>query len=556
MFPACRRVTDLVYNLGLPAHKQGRSAVVIPLVLSALFVVLGILLLPYSGFEDDEAAIVSGFYSREGFPFDMFIGGHRIALMLWSYVGALKSLIYAPVFSLWNPSVYSVRVPAILLGAATIWLFYCMLTTLAGSRAALIGAVLLSTDTTFLLTTCFDWGPVMLQHLLLVSSVLSLLNFASTRRYRHLIVGFFLLGLGLWDKALFAWMLGGMTVGAMVTFPKRFFGYITLRNVSTACLAFCLGAAPLIAYNISVPMATFRTTTSFSTEDFAAKKANLYSAFSGQALFGYLVRNDAQGFANNPSNAIESGSVMVSKLSGHPIAGFSGYATLVALLVTPFLRSVKARKTNLFLFVTMLVAWAQMLITKGAGTSAHHVILLWPFPAALCGIALAGVAETFGRWRKAILVGVLLFFATTNLLVTNEYLARFIVNGPGLVWTDAIDNLSGYLQSSRFDAIYVTDWGIIDGLWLLSRGSLPLRVGTDPLTKTTLNDDERKVVLDRISNGGAVFVGHVETDELFQGVRARLAALASEAHYKRETLTRLEDRHGRLMFEVYRFTRQ
>ena len=29
-----------------------------------------------------------------------------------------------------------------------------------------IGGLLLATDTTFLLTTCFDWGPVVLQHFL------------------------------------------------------------------------------------------------------------------------------------------------------------------------------------------------------------------------------------------------------------------------------------------------------------------------------------------------------------------------------------------------------
>ena len=97
--------------------------------------------------------------------------GHRIPVMLISYLGALKSWVYAPIFRFWKPSAVSVRVPVILAAGLTVWLFWSLLRRIAGSRAASVGCVLLASDTLFLITSCFDWGPVVLQHLLLVSAL-------------------------------------------------------------------------------------------------------------------------------------------------------------------------------------------------------------------------------------------------------------------------------------------------------------------------------------------------------------------------------------------------
>src|SRR5258707_13199324 len=151
--------------------------------------------------------------------------------MLMSYLGALKSWVYAPIFRFWRPSIASVRVPVILAGAATIWLFWSLLRRIAGYRAAAVGSVLLATDTLFLLTTCFDWGPVVLQHLLLVSGVLCLVRFYQESRRRFLAVGFFLFGLALWDKALFAWILSGMAISVLFIFPNELRKLLSVRNV-------------------------------------------------------------------------------------------------------------------------------------------------------------------------------------------------------------------------------------------------------------------------------------------------------------------------------------
>ena len=147
-----------------------------------------------------------------------------------------------------------------------------------------------------------------------------------------------------------------------------------------------------------------------------------------------------------------------------------------------------------------------------------------------------------------------LFLVSKSLLVTNEYLALLVRNGAGLVWTDAIYPLSDYLQRAKCQAIYLNDWGMFNNLRLLNRGALPLRDGFDPLSKAFLDNDDRRIVLDRISEKGAVFVAHTAGSELFKGVNANLLVLAGGGGYQRQMLSEIADRNGRTIFEVFRFT--
>jgi len=518
-----------------------------------LFVLIGFALLPQAGIEDDEALNVSGVYAHGFIAHAVEIFGLRIPIMLMSYYGALKSWIYAPIFEFWTPSPTSLRTPVILAGGFTLWLFYRLLLRIAGYPAATIGCLLLSVDPIFLLTSCFDWGPVVLQHLLTVSGVLCLVRFYQESRRRFLAVGFFLFGLALWDKALFAWILSGMAISVLFIFPKELRKLLSVRNVAVAMLAFCLGAGPLIFYNVCFPLNTFHSNATYSTDHLPEKTRNLVSALNGSALFGYLARTDPGERPRNPRGTIEQVSVRTTEIVGHFRSGFFGYALLAALLLTPWLWSTRARRPILFSIVTMLVAWLQMFFTKGAGASAHHVILLWPFPTLVVAVAFAEASSMLGRAGKPLLVVVLLILVGTSALVTNEYFASLVRNGGGLVWTDAIYPLSDFLKRVNSKVIYVNDWGMFGTLLMLGEGNLPLRGGSDPLSKPHLDMVDKRVVLDRISERGAVFVGHSDGNELFKGVNANLRALAAEAGYRREILAELADRNGRGIFEVFRY---
>src|SRR5208283_3723748 len=131
-----------------------------------LFVLLGAALIPYAGVQNDEALFASPIYSLNP-------NGLQIPLMVMSYVGTLKTLLYLPIFAVAGTTVWSVRLPMVLSGALTIFIFYGLALQTAGRRTALLACALLSTDPAFLLPDTFDWGPVALHQLLLVTACLS-----------------------------------------------------------------------------------------------------------------------------------------------------------------------------------------------------------------------------------------------------------------------------------------------------------------------------------------------------------------------------------------------
>ena len=148
------------------------------LLACGLFVLLGAFLIPYAGIQKDEALFgIPIFQSDNSLAWRVW---HRdIGLMLMTYMGALKSFLYWPILHFFGSSAWSVRLPMVLLGAATIFIFFRLAGAIGGPRVALLAAFLLATDPSFLMTETFDWGPVAIEHFLLVTGCWALFKFGS-----------------------------------------------------------------------------------------------------------------------------------------------------------------------------------------------------------------------------------------------------------------------------------------------------------------------------------------------------------------------------------------
>src|SRR5262245_19498134 len=102
----------------------------------------------------------------------------------------------------------------------TIWLFYRLTDETTGRLPAIAGVALLATDPVFLLSTCFDWGPVALQLVMGCGALLALIRFQRGGGMKWAATAGALIGLALWNKALFLWALTGAIVAAAVTFKS------------------------------------------------------------------------------------------------------------------------------------------------------------------------------------------------------------------------------------------------------------------------------------------------------------------------------------------------
>jgi hypothetical protein len=167
-------------------------------------------------------------------------------------------VLYSIIFAVWPPSVWSTRIPVVLIGAARYGLLFYLLLSKIGIRAAVIGSAILATDCLFLLTTCFDWGPVAIQHLLLVAAMLLFVRFHESGSAKALAAGAFCLGLGLWDKAIFAWSIAGLAAACLAVCPRALMRRFSLRHAGIAAASFVVGAFRAGDLHVAHPLETAR----------------------------------------------------------------------------------------------------------------------------------------------------------------------------------------------------------------------------------------------------------------------------------------------------------
>ena len=481
---------------------SGQRDHLLALLLCAVFVVAGCISISKPGLQADESLFAMGVYYPQGVGWSVNALGRQIPLMQMSYLGSLKAWIYGPLFQLWPPSAASVRIPMVIAGAATLWLVWLLLRDVASPRAGLIALAVLALDPSLVWTTRCDWGPTALQHLLAVAGVYAV----ARRRFE---IGALLFGLALWDKAAFAWNLAGLGVAAAVVLRGEIRRFMTLRRAALCGLAFCLGGLPLLAFNWRSGGETARQTALFEPSRVITTTAPLIYALDGRALYGYLVRDDFQGVRKT----------------------VTPWLLLAAVLALPWLLRTPARRPALFFLIAAVTAWLAMVTTVGGGESVHHLVLLWPWPHLFLAVALAQLPRGVGTVLAA---GALLSCG----LVTANYHRMLRSHGADPPWSNAIYGLAEFVPTVPSSRIYVTDWGILDQLRLLSRGKAPLH--PDPGMPERLDDPE------------ALYIGHTDRYQAFEAINAKVEQAAEALGFEKRVVAVFRDGQGNEVFQVFR----
>jgi 4-amino-4-deoxy-L-arabinose transferase-like glycosyltransferase len=518
----------------------------------AFFFLAGLAFIPLAGIQADEALFSGPLYEPAYEQGALIVFGRKIPLMLISYLGALKTWIYWVIFKIARPSMWSLRLPMLAAGTLTLWLFWRLAERLGGLRAALIGTFLLATDATFLTTIVLDWGPVALQHLLLVSGMLLVLRFHDSGSRRALFGAFLVFGLGVWDKALFLWLLGGLVVAALVVVPGELRRALKWRAVLIAALAFCLGAGPLICYNVMSPGETMRSNASFTLRELGPKAVSLWDTLAGRGLFGYIVGEAWFDLPLPPKTALQKVSVWVSEAAGEPRSSLFPWLVLLAAVCVSLVWPTRGRRPALFILILFAVAWFQMAITERAGASVHHVVLLWPVPHLLVAVVFGELSRRWNRAGASIVALAAILGCGSNLLVLNQYHSQLARYGAPSVWSDAIFGLSNRLQRIKAGHIFMMDWGLVDNVRMLTRGRLPIHNGLDAVDKEPPTQANRELFRQMIGLPNSVFVSFVEKSEQIPGVYRHIMTLAAAAGHRVEVVELVKDRNGRPVFQILR----
>ena len=518
----------------------------------SLFILLAMLYIPYAGIQADEALFSAPLFPHISNDLRLPWLPHHIPLMVMTYIGSLKTLLYWPIFRIFGANAWTLRLPVVLLGAITIFFFFHLARVSGGARAAAIGAFLLATDPVFLLTDTFDWGPVALEHVFLVTGCWFVYRFGHQKgenaRIWDLAAGFLCWGLALWNKAIFVWALSGIVAGGVLVFWPEIKRWLKPRVVVVAAVAFVVGALPLVVYNFTHGNATVTENAHLDPRSVAGKWIQVHLAANGSSLFGYMTGDDWWPDPKAPQASRGRASAWIhdhvgDHLGVHRSTGFY-YVLGVLLLAAPWWWRYRAARFSL---VFMAVAWFLMALTHEAGTSAHHVILLWPFPVLFAAVALASLPWRPVAWTAAVVM------IAMNLLVLNQYVYQFERDGTGDVWTDALTPLSAILDEYPDRTFYLIDWGLSDNLNLLHQGRLDLRLATGPVNTDAPSPEQLGEIRDMLRDPGGLILDHVREHEVFPDVGVRLDRAAQSLGYHREVVRTIPDSNGRPMFEILRF---
>ncbi|GIU80139.1 MAG: hypothetical protein KatS3mg005_3377 [Bryobacteraceae bacterium] len=529
------------------------------LLLCGFFVMAGLWFLPYPGAQYDELLFLNGVVRPEVAEFwaELPWAG-RVPTMQMSYLGTVKALVYRPVFRAWGFSDWSLRVPVLLLGAASVWLFFLTARRLGGAKAAAAATALLATDACYLLTSVFDWGPVAIQHFCLTAGLYAMVRFAQEKRAGWLFAGALFAGLGLWDKALFLWVLGGMGLGVLLVFPRETWQAARQwRLAGAAVLGFAIGAAPFLHYNLSTGWRTFQgTARRDSWSALFQKTVVLDRTLDGGGLLGYLVRDASEG---EPADLTEREKTIlaIARRLGMPRQSWQALLLVLALAAAPVLNwRTPRRRVALLGSAAIVAAWAQMAGTREAGGSVHHAILLWPLFHLQAALAAAAVLERARRKAAVAVMAVFGFCALSNGAVLATYAGHFIAYGPQPVWTDASRTLVQFLEAQPGRAAFAADWGILHEIIFYGRNRIPMIGHADGIVMRVDEDPNAAKELEAaLADPKQLFITFTEGRDVFPDTRRKLIAFAEARGYRRRSVALIADRHGVPIFEIHEFTR-
>src|SRR5437773_5958866 len=141
-----------------------------------------------------------------------------VPLFIMPYLGALKAWLYAPIFGFFGVSALTIRLPAILLAAVTLLIFYQFMRAKLGAVWATIGLWIMTVDPANLFPSRLDWGPTVLMHFFQAAILALWFSYRDTPELWKPALIFICFGPGFFDKFNFIWLVSAFAIGISLSY--------------------------------------------------------------------------------------------------------------------------------------------------------------------------------------------------------------------------------------------------------------------------------------------------------------------------------------------------
>jgi hypothetical protein len=415
----------------------------------------------------------------------LLINRQLYPLMTQDYIGALNTYGALPFIALFGPTPVALRLMSILVGLLTLNLTYLVTRHLARNQwAGLAAALLLAVDPTFIF-----WN----RQGIFVTAITAGIGLAATLCWlyrlegggrRWSVAGAFLLGLGLYAKLLFLWLivallgtvillrLPGWLKDSAFTHLKQRPSKNWLGEILWIGAAFCVGCWPLLVYNLQTG-GTFLSVTQNAATSFYGVNNLAIGPNLAERLNQFVV--------------LLNGSHLwyLGKTITNPIPAVAMAISLICTLITVFGASPHFEKKGFSASQTALLPLLVivLLILASIGTVSAlwitHFAVLMPWPA--IALALSGWLVTGGRSHrlrlKSPLLRGLLWVGLGLVVVTNwvsvvRYHIALGQSGGLSSHSDAIYDLSAWLVARPPGPVVAMDWGLAAPVTYLTNGQV------------------------------------------------------------------------------------
>jgi hypothetical protein len=510
-----------------------RYAVLLAFV--GVFVVLATVALDKPGYYYDEVIFVPAALRVLGHcdvdaAVSMQVGKCFPLMQTLGYVGAVKAWAHAPLFALFGINTWTVRLPSILLVAATILLLGVFVRRELGTTWAALLLALLATDPVILNHARLDWGPHVIAVFLRAVALIALWRWLTTGTKRWLIILCAAFLIGFIDKLNFLWVIvawaaAGAAVGGRLAVLHLRDGRPWQPLIAGVTLALLgLGLVTLVRLAAQLDILGDAGALTFAQQ--LAKVWGLYAAtFSGMSVINWVFGADVPA-------TIAFNILLLVQLA------------CAAVLLAIWRPWSPARRFLAFLTAATAFLLLAIAATRQVGGS-HHLLMLWPMPALHLVTLLAISTQHLGteRGRGMALRATL---ATGGAIVWGALLAWHIAMDFRSfdIWRNdrdyrplfdpAIASLDRRVDALGVDRVISVDWGLHQPLVTLAEPATAGRYREWSWRLIDASDlaraDLRRAVAQDVEGRRVAFVLHAPGFTVFDGARRRLDALL--AYYK------------------------
>lgn len=494
-------------------------------------------------------------------PFSFCVGSHSVPLMVTPYQGALKVYLLAAVFSVWDASAWTLRLPNVVVGMLTLVFFVLGVARLFSTWVALVALVFLASDPSYIFYTRHDFNPSALVLLFVCVPLWCLARWAETNQTWLWAGAFFLCGLGLYNRLDYGWFLVAAGATALGYWWQSGLPRVGRKEVILASGCFVLGCAPYIFFVWQRPsIATSVLSMAGPTQELSAaarvKGYMLWTVLNGRSLYDFFAGHSGvnMGRVVTPQGDTQVGSFVASEQSLVLSSLFTGtltpYCLLCVLVGVWFVRPPPVLRA-----LGVFLAWLSVcvLVVQGA-IRGHHFVLFLPFVQAFLAASLFFLrAQLRSWWARTALIALGVACLSANLAIDIRYHRLLAETGGRGVWSDAIYDLTGYLQHRCLtQRCFIGDWGIGTQVLTLSGGMLaveeffwPYLQGGDPVALGSL-----------VRTEPALFIFYADPYVNFSRPKRLFWAAAREAD-RRVAIERIfNERDGTPVIEVVKLEKE